>query len=290
MPKRFLVLAVCAGLTGGLALAPFAMAQEIEATTAVSPEVIATLGETLMIGPVIEILRDEGVDYGATLETQMFPGQGGASWGAAVARIYDAGLMRGLFDASLAQKLAGDQSTINAAEAFFGSALGQRILALETEARRALMDDAAEDAAKLRFAEMEAAGEPRLEAIRRFAEVNELSEMNVVGALNSNLAFYRGMADTGAFGGSMTEEDMLSEVWGQEDQVREETESWLFPYLTLAYSALSDEELAEYIAYSQTPEGRRLNIAMFAAFDTVFSAISLELGRAAGRQLQGQDI
>ncbi|MFN6953040.1 MAG: hypothetical protein ACK4NE_10675, partial [Albidovulum sp.] len=60
--------------------------------------------------------------------------------------------------------------------------------------------------------------------------------------------------------------------------------------LALAYGPLTDEDLRAYLDYSRSPEGKRLNTALFAAFDAVFEPISRELGRAAGRQLLGQDI
>lgn len=260
------------------------------ATAAIAPGDLAAFDDLLKIGEVIGILHDEGLAYGKTLDSHMLSDQGGARWEASVEHVYDVTRMRQIFDTAFAAQLQDQPTVIAAARTFLASALGQRILALETEARRTLMDDAAEDAARLRYQEMEAADAPRLRQIRRFAEVNDLVETNVVGALNSNLAFLRGMAAAGAFGTDMTEDDMLSEVRGQEAGVRHETEDWLFPYLTLAYSSLSDDELASYIAFSESAEGKMLNIAMFAAFDKVFTAVSFDLGRAAAVQMRGQDI
>ena len=94
-----------------------------------------------------------------------------------------------------------------------------------------------------------------------------------------------------AAGGAPRDEgEMLAEVWGQEDQVRADTEAWLFPFLALAYQPLSDAELKAYVAFSASPEGQRLNRALFAGFDAVFEAVSADLGRAAGLELRGRDI
>lgn len=252
---------------------------------------IAELGEILMIGPVLNVMREEGIDYGATLEAEMFPGAGGARWQAIVELIYDTATMRKRFDAALAVELgAGDPAGLAAMAGFFGDERGQRILTLELEARRALMDEAAEEAARLTAEDMRDEGDPRMAVLEDFARLNDLVESNVAGALNSNLAFYKGMAEGGAFGDAMTEEQILTDVWSQEADIRMETEAWLFPYLALAYGPLSDEDLAAYVAFSATAEGKRLNAAVFAAFDTVFSAISYDLGRAAARQMQGEDI
>lgn len=282
----------------GVALAAFGMAGAAvplwaegagDAQPAAQAEVMR-LSEVMQIGGVVEVMRAEGIDYGVTLEAEMFPDAGGEDWQAAVARIYEPKAMRSLFDARLATELADQPQAVAAALTFFDTELGQKILTLELEARRVLMDDDAEEAAKARLEEMRASEDPRFAALEGFAEANDLIEMNVMGALNANLAFYKGLNAEGAFPGGMTEEDMLADVWGQEADVRAETEAWLFPFLALAYGGLTDEELAAYQAFSETPAGVAINAAVFAAFDEVFVDISEKLGREAARQMQGQDI
>lgn len=248
------------------------------------------LSQTLRLADLIGVMRDEGLDYAETLEADLFPGQGGAAWRDRVALVYDAPAMLRRFDARFAREMADDPAAVTATQAFFGDARGQRILTLEIEARRALMDKAVEDAAKARAEEMAADQDPRMAALRRFAVANDLIESNVMGALNANLAFYQGMAEIGAFGDEMTEEQMLADVWGQEAEVRTETEDWLYPFLALAYGPLSDGDLEAYTEFSQTPAGKKLNVALFAAFDEVFVQVSRDLGRAAAQQMQGQDI
>lgn len=248
------------------------------------------LSDAMQIGAVMEVLRQEGLAYGATLEAEMFPGKGGAAWRAVVALIYDAAAMRRQFDAAFAASLAGHGSDLAAMQAFFGGELGQRIVALELGARRALADDAIERAAGLALDDMIASDDPRLAALRRFAATNDLIDLNVAGALNANLAFYQGLSKGGAFGEPLDEAEMVAEVWAQEGDLRVETEGWLFAYLALAYQPMSDADLAAYQAFSETAAGQRVNAAAFAAFDQVFIAISRELGRAAARQMQGEDI
>lgn len=257
--------------------------------TASGAEAVQDLSAALRIGDVLAVMRDEGLDYGKSLEADMFPGAGGAAWAAKVAAVYDADRMARTFTTAFAEALRDNPATAKAATAFFAAPLGQRIISLEIEARRALLEEAAEDAATLAWAELEAEDDPRAALIRRFAEVNDLVESNVTGALNANLAFYRGLAGAGAFG-DMPQEDMLAEVWAQEESVRAETEDWLYPYLALAYRPLSDEDLTAYTDFSATPEGQRLNRALFSAFAALFDGISEQLGQAAAIQLQGQDI
>ena len=284
----------CAILGFGLPfLAPSAMAQEAAEVQVVPVEVsgqVAGLVETMQIGQIIEVLRQEGLDYGQTLEDDMFPGAGGPGWLATVGLIYDGARMQDAFVASLERELAENPSGITEMQAFFASDLGQQVLTLELEARRALLDDATEEAAKAAWAELQGSEGARLDLLERFSATNDLIESNVMGALNSNLAFYQGMTEGGAFGPEMTEDQMLAEVWGQEADIRAQTADWLFSYLTLAYGPLSDEDLDRYIAFSASPAGQQLNAALFAAFDDVFTPISKALGVAVARQMQGQDI
>ena len=74
---------------------------------------------------------------------------------------------------------------------------------------------------------------------------------------------------------------MLAEVWGQEPAIRADTVQWLLAYQTLAYEDLSDADLQAYIDLSRSDAGQAINASLFAAFDTVFNAISHDLGRAA---------
>jgi hypothetical protein len=292
MPIRLSVLALLAALSvAPLALraetAPAAATAEAAATATAQ---VAALSEALRVGEILDVMRAEGLDYAVTLQDELFAGQGGSRWQDQVSRIYDVAAMRQRFDAVLQRELAADGALVDQMTAFFTGEPGSAILTLELEARRALLDSAVEDAAKVLVQDLTTDKDPRLDQLRRFAEVNDLVEANVMGAMNANLAFYQGMSEGGAFGGAMAEADMLAEVWGQEAEVRAETTEWLYSYLALAYQPLPDADLDAYIAFSESPAGQRLNAALFAAFDAVFGRLSNDLGRAAATQIGGQDI
>lgn len=251
---------------------------------------IAALTETMMIGEVMSVMREEGLAYGRSLASEMFPGKVSPQWDATVALIYDPATMRSRFEAGLVEALGGAEADLAAIEAFFGSETGQTALRLEVEARRALLDPQVEDAAKLAWEDLRDTGAARADQLSRFVEVNDLIESNVMGAMNANLAFYRGLSESGALATEMTEDQMLSDVWSQEPDVRAETTDWLYPFLALAYQPMSDDQLDAYIAFSESAAGNTLNAALFAAFDKVFTQISLDLGRAVASEMQGQDI
>ena len=252
---------------------------------------ILQLSTTLQIGAILSVMRQEGFDYGKSLQDEMFPEKGGAEWTSVVDSIYNVAAMQAMFDAALVAELGRTkQPTLEAIEAFFGSERGQRILTLEVEARRALLDQDTEDAAKIQVEDLAAKDDPRLGIIREFAKTNDLIEMNVAGALNANLAFFKGMAAAGGFQEDMSEDQMLQNVWSQEPAIRGETETWLFPYLALAYQPLSDDDMKAYLAFSEMDEGKVLNAAIFAAFNVLFTDISGKLGRAAALQMRSEDI
>jgi hypothetical protein len=283
-------VAVALGL---LAPAPQAVWAQEAASEAVPAEVVQrvdALLAALRIDDTIAILREEGIEYGRTLETDMFAGTGGSGWEATVALIYDVPRMREAFGQALVQELATEPEAIGGIVDFFASDLGQRVVELEIEARRAFLDDATEEAAKLAVADLRSEDGPRLALLDAFITANDLVESNVQGALNANLAFYQGMDEGGAFGGEMTEEQMLSDVWAQEPEVRQSTTDWVYSYLNLAYGPLSDADLQAYTEFSTSEEGQIANAALFAAFDKVFAPISRALGLAVARELQGQDI
>lgn len=252
-------------------------------------ETARALSDAMMIPDIVAVMREEGLESGATIQEELMGGRGGERWTQTLERIYDVDRARQEFDEAFVKELEGQDALAAQMLDFMATKPGSDIVRLEIEARRALIDDAAEDAAKLRVQEMTDASDPRLEVLREFADVNQLVEMNVAGALNTNLAFYEGLAQSGALPG-MTQEQMLDDVRAQEPTIRAETEDWLYPYLALAYGPLPDADLDAYLTFSGSEAGQRLNGAVFAAFDRVFARISRDVGEAAGMFMQGEDI
>ena len=293
MTHVFLGLAVAAALSFALPLdrAQAQVSQDgTTMTEAVSAERIRALVDLMQVDKMLDVMRQEGLDYGKTLNDDMMGGSAGADWQAKLEGVYDVDALRSGIEATMLRVYSEEPSMLGDVEEFFGSALGQKILNLEVEARRAMLDDATKDAAELASQQMMGDNDPRMDLLRRFAEVNDLLEMNVAGAMTSNLAFYKGLASEGAFGNELTEDQMLSDVWNQEPQVRGDSEKWLFTFMTLAYQPLTDADVEAYIAFSESPAGQQLNAAVFAAFDETFRQVSFELGRAAAQQMQGNDI
>ena len=246
------------------------------------------LYEVLQLDAVTEIMQQEGTRYGATIGEDMFPDRLDGEWDLAVAQIYDLERMQDKVRADFAQSLT--DADIAPILAYFETAPGQTFVTLEISARRAMLDEAVKDASEDSATIARADRTPRFQMIAEFIETNDLIEPNVVGALNSNYAFYVGLMDGDAFGGDLSEDQILTDVWTQEPDIRANSTDWLFSFLLMAYDPMSDDDLADYIAFSKTDAGAAVNLALFEAFDEMFEGISYQLGRAAADVMTAQDL
>ncbi|SHG74520.1 hypothetical protein SAMN05444003_0736 [Cognatiyoonia sediminum] len=247
-----------------------------------------TLYETLLLPEVITLMREEGLTYGSDLADDFFPGRTIADWDGVVNVIYNADKMEGEIKDAFSAALEGDD--VDSMLAFFQSELGQEIVQLEISARRALKDEQVEQLAEENAAIAMQDETDRFLQVEEFVDVNNVIESNVVGALNSNFAFYTGLLDGGAFGDDLTEEQILNDVWNQEPDIRQNTTEWAFSFLLLAYQPLNDSDLRQYIEFSKTDAGQELNGALFEAFDGMLERISRDLGLATSKYMGQQEL
>ena len=235
----------------------------------------------------IDIMVQAGVRDGRGLEDDLFPGRGGAAWGGIIDQLYTPEALRHVFDSGFPEhRLSEDRAAEIAA--FFSSDLGERIVEGELTAWEAITDQAVEDAANEVYFQHLADADPRLDLLERFTEVNGFVDYNVMGALNANFAFLRGMSDGGAYERPIPEDMILTQIWQGEAEIREDTILWLYSFQLMAYAELSDEELEAYIAFSETEAGQLYNSTVFAGYDAVFSEMSYRLGNAAAIFMTGE--
>lgn len=235
---------------------------------------------------IIEIMRAEGLASSEDLARDMISGGGLEQWRSDVDRIYDPDVMSRTVRQGFAEAI-GD-TDLAPLIAFFDSEEGQRVIALEISAREAMTDAGVEEAAREAARALYGTDDPRFALVTDFIEANDLIEANVAGALNSNFAFYKGLADGGAF--EMSEADMLADVWQGEQDTREDTTEWLYAFLLMAYGPLGDDDLQRYVDLSATPAGQSMNRALFAGFNAMFDQISYALGLSAARAMQSEEL
>ena len=249
---------------------------------------VDSLLDALGMPQMIEIMREEGLAYGQTLAVDMLPGGPTDEWALAVSAIYDTEMMYEEVRGAFGEAVEGDD--VDAMLAFFTTEQGEKIINLEVSARRALLDEAVEDASKENAAIAMMDDTPRYRMVAEYVAVNDLIESNVVGALNSSYAFYMGLIDGGAMPAGVTAETALQDVWAQEPEVRSETTEWVYSFLMMAYQPLSDDELQAYIEFSKTEAGQDMTSALFFAFAGMFDDISRGLGLASSRFMISQEL
>jgi len=260
----------------------------LTASFAQSSAPIDTLFEALGFPEIIAVMREEGIVYGAAMEEDLFQRTGGLRWRAMVEAIYDLDRMTRIVRNRMDSELAAED--LKPMIDFFLSDLGRQIVSLEVSARTAMLQDGVEEAGNDAYRALKDSGGARLGLLDDFVTASDLIESNVVGAMNSNYAFYTSLADGGAFPDMLTQDQILTDVWSEEDAIRDDTRLWVYSYLTLAYQPLSDAELQAYTAFFKTDAGRALNNAIFAAFDEMFVAISQALGQGAAQFLAGEEL
>ena len=238
--------------------------------------------ETLGSDALIDVLREEFLDYGHMVGEAMLPDAGGAAWRDILKRLYDPSMMHLRVRSAMEGSFAG----VNISELlkFYQSERGQRIVEAELAGRKYLLLEGAQETAEA------ACLEPaeRAEALLEFAQVNDLLERNVAGTLNSDLAFYRGLIEGGVF--EMQEGDVLAEVQARMPEIRVSLEAWISAYLCAALGDLPEADLAAYIAFSKTDEGAALNSAIFEGYGALSEDLSYAIGLAVSVQMFGEDL
>lgn len=257
-----------------LTLVPMAQAQ--------SPADITI--EALNFPAQMQIVRDEGLEAAANIDRDMLDGAGGAVFAAQVDALYDVPRM-----VATARKAvdAEDPARLERINLFLTSPVGQRITTLELTARRAMMDDDAEAAARAAYETLKGTDDPRLIAAQTLVDAGDLIETNVSTSLTVSYQFYKGLVAGGGL--DMTENQIIAEVWAQEDEMRADTESWLMGFLLLICGGLSADDLDLYVRFWQTPEGRALTSALFDGYGDVYSELAFATGQAAALYMRGPD-
>lgn len=267
------------GLTVVLSAWPLVSLAQGEAT-------LDRLMEVLRISDTVDVMREEGRSYGEDVAAEMLPGADADRWEQTVMRIHDPDRMERLIR-------QGFDDTLNAQEtqdviAFYASDIGGEIVSLEIAARRAFLEPGIEEQARDRYS-ADRPEDSRLRAqVDQMVADSDLIERNVAGAMNSTLMFYRGMMDGGEL--DMTQDDMLADLWSQEEAFRADSESWLGGFLLMAYDPLPPEDLDAFLAFWQSEAGRALNIALFKAFDRMYEEVSYLMGQAVAQHMQSEKL
>ncbi len=265
-----------------LTLSAGAQTQPVKPQTSQS---LDRLFSVMAMPELIQVMRQEGLQYGAELGQEMLPSPG-RQWSSLLDKIYDSDAMLASAQMAFADSF-GDADPTPLIE-FFESETGKLFVTSELKARRMFLSAEIEDAARESFRLMDGLGNPRETAIGAYISANQLIEFNVAGAMNSNFAFYLGLVEGEVM--AMTESEILADVWSQEEMIRQDTREWMYAFLLTAYEPLSIAQIEEYTSLSRTPAGQALNQALFDGFDRMYRDQSQALGLAIGASMLGQDL
>ncbi|MCA0043910.1 hypothetical protein [Celeribacter litoreus] len=251
---------------------------------------IDALMDVILFDEVVHVLADEGQSMADDFVAAGY-GVPKQAWEVMLTRLYDTDVMTRAFADEMAAALKG--CDVEKMLSFYESDLGNRIAHLELETRKTLSSEDAQMAAGDAWASIDPETK-RATLIEDYVTVNDLVDMNVVGAMNSDIAYYQGLWSAGfTLDENMSDDDILREIWASEPEVRADVAEWVYGFSTVAYSQLSDEEFENYVEFSRTEAGQELNTALFAAFDAVYEHISRGLGAGTAKVLQqfdGEDL
>ena len=238
---------------------------------------------------LVETMRAEGLRMSAQLAEDYLDAPSTPAFHDMAARIYDTERMDRVMRRAFVRRL-GEAAPweLDHLVAFYDSPPAQRIVRAELGARRDFLDPDVEAEAG-RAAEIARVEDPDLyAAVGAYVEAGDLIEMNLGGVLTANYHFYLGLMDGGAY--SMTEEEILADVWQQEEAARLDIELWLRAFLTHAYQDVPDAALDDYLALVRSPEGQRLNAALFEAYGVLYNDLYRALGRGVSTLLSGEEL
>ncbi|WP_170769733.1 DUF2059 domain-containing protein [Ruegeria lacuscaerulensis] len=246
-------------------------------------EQIDRLMTALHMDEVIELLRHEGQMQAQEINTTMLDGAGGAYFATQIDMIYDPDWMRDQFSTAFVETLSDSQ--MERAVLFFESDLGQTVVRLENSARQAFQDETIEEMAQDAYSAQDQ-DSTFFQLVDEYIEVNELIEKNVKSAVSADYNFFRGL--NSEIGGD--DGEVLAQLLAEKDAITQETRTWLYSFLLMAYQPLDEAQLRENIAFSRTQTGRAVNEAFFDSFDRTYDKIYYRLGLAVSQVLRGSDL
>lgn len=282
-----LCFAIFAPVAGGAeaGFSPDTGSSEVQISDVIPGEVTQIV-EAIRVDEMLAVLAEEELHFAEDLRVDMLPDVNMLRWKGEVSAALSSVKLKPIFVAAFSEALA--QSPKSEILALSTDPLMVKAMDLEIKARRLLLDPTVEEAAIERAAK--AGKAPRIEALSAHIETLDLIETNVTGSLNSNLIFYRELVRGGAFPYEVSEQDILGDVAGEADSLRQDIEEWLLSYLYMAYAPLSDREFDDFVKLGESDAGRALYRASEAAYDAVFAQNSKVLGAMVAGKLVGEEL
>jgi hypothetical protein len=196
----------------------------------------------------------------------------------AVAAAYNADRLRKEFRARLPAELAAADR--EKALAWFSSDLGRRIAALEEKSgEREGLEERQRATARL----MAGLPLPRIGRFKRLTTATRCSFVFAEAQIQTSSAIASAIARLRPARDQPSPESLKRELEAQKDRIVATFAQLCTAEAAYTYRALSDAEVDRYIEFTESPEGRRYNAAMFAVLNMVLAKAALDIASELGK-------
>jgi hypothetical protein len=189
---------------------------------------------------------------------------------------------------AMRSELASALSKSDAEEAlqFLSTDLGKRVTALEEAAARPADSDHIEAIATQAAAALPSS---RKELIERMVKATRFVEVAAGIVINQQIGVMRGYAFYAGRPDSSTRDDVKAQMNAYREQMIGALGPRLSAQAAVIYGPLSDQDLAQYVSFLESPMGQTISNVTSAAIDKVLAAAAFELGRRIGDAVKPAD-
>jgi hypothetical protein len=178
-----------------------------------------------------------------------------------------------------------DAETVRALQ-FLATNLGERVTALE---EAAATPDNSERIEKLADDAAAALPPARRDLIERMVKATRIAEVAASIIVNQQLGVMRGFAVYAGNADSDSEDEARHRLNRYREQMVVVLGQRMAAQSAVVYGPLSDDDLARYVTFLESPAGRQTSDAVSAALDRVLAKAAFELGRRIGDAIRPPD-
>lgn len=171
-----------------------------------------------------------------------------------------------------------DDAEYDALEAYFSQGVGLRVTEAEKYAQAP--ENQAERAAETPgiIEDLLENNRERLDQIERMIEAMDVVGSGTAMAMNLGYAMISGMAGTGKLPGGLTDDEILRMLNNRRDQIEAEVFNGAVLSTAYTYRNISNEDMADYLAFLESDLGRKLYSVIESAQVDVLTAASRQFG------------
>ena len=233
----------------------------------------------LKFDELLKEIYEEGIISAQEIQKDSNSGEISKVWEKRIRKIYSVDSMKEFFLFELSKIDLSLES--NEAIKFYESVLGQKIVNSELDSRKILRDEKKKIEASKTIRQLKYFKPARYKLYSDIIISNNFIEENVASAMNSNLAFYLGYAQSKpSESKQFLKAEMISQIWQNESETRKRMTDWVFNFSAISFERFSENELKSYLSFSNSNEGKLFNSSINYIFDKLFKSQSYNLGQA----------